>query len=124
MPRILSALAALLGLSGPAMAYQTQNDLQVVATGNGAFMVQAAPGMGATRSWCAAGEYAMRRMNVSTTTLIWRLSEPPRKAGEGVMFSLSSEGAASRSGLLQLGHDTAGMSAGAARALCGLDKIG
>jgi hypothetical protein len=114
--RLLPAL--LLALATPAQAYLTQNNLHVTALEGGQFLVQASPGMGAPSSWCAAGDFAIHRLNLGPTTPIWRVSEPPRKSGQGVVFSLSPEGAATRSGLVRLNETDAAVSAGHAEALC------
>ncbi len=71
-----------------------------------------------TDFWCAAGDYAIRRLHLAPTAMIWRASEPPRRAGEGIDFTLRPEAAASSSGLITLGGEDAGLSAGAAQALC------
>ncbi|MCA3513508.1 MAG: hypothetical protein IOC96_09790, partial [Rhodobacter sp.] len=42
------------------------------------------------------------------STRIWRLSEPPRRQGEGIRFSLRPEGAASRTGLAVFSSGPAG----------------
>ncbi len=113
------AIPALLALATPASAaYLTQNDLRVTPLEGGRFLVQASPGMGAPSSWCAAGDFAIRQLNAGPTTRIWRVSEPPRKSGQGVVFSLSPEGAASKSGLVRLAETDASLSAGHAQALC------
>jgi hypothetical protein len=111
----LIALAVL--AAGPAQAYLAQNDLRVQGQGD-RFEVLAAPGMGPSRAWCAAGDYAVVVLGLPSTTPLWRISEPPRKAGEGIVFSLSPAGAASSSGLFQFGENDATLTAGAARALC------
>jgi hypothetical protein len=111
------ALTALVMTASPALAYLAQNDLQVKARGAG-FEVLTSPGMGAARAWCAAGDYAITILGVRGTTPIWRVSEPPRPAGQGIVFSLTPEGAATKSGLVQLGPDDASLTAGAAQALC------
>jgi hypothetical protein len=122
MIRTLSALAVL-ALASPASAYLTQNNLHVTQVSESQFMVTASPGMGAPSSWCAAGDFAIRRLHVAPNTPIWRISEPPRPRGEGVLFSLSPEGAASRSGLLRLNETDASVSAGFAQELCWDPKI-
>jgi hypothetical protein len=111
----LIALSVL--VAAPAHAYLAQNDLRVQGQGD-RFEVLASPGMGASRAWCAAGDYAVVMLGLPSTTPLWRISEPPRKAGEGIIFSLSAEGAASDSGLFQFGENDATLTAGAARALC------
>lgn len=110
-------IAACVIIAAPAHAYLAQNDLRVVRKGDG-FEVLASPGMGPSRAWCAAGDYAIRLLGLPSSTPLWRISEPPRKAGEGIVFGLSAEGAASTSGLIQIGENDASLTAGAAQALC------
>jgi hypothetical protein len=122
MIRSFTILAALV-LASPASAYLTQNNLHVTQVSESQFMVKASPGMGAPSSWCAAGDFAIRRLHVAPDTPIWRISEPPRPRGEGVMFSLDPNGAATRSGLLRLNETDASVSAGFAQELCWNPKI-
>lgn len=121
MPRFRdSAALALCGLflAGPGAAFIASNDLVVVPNGQADFVVPYRGKSGPTDFWCAAGDYVMRGLAQSGTTPIYRLSEPPRRSGEGVRFSLSPEGAASGSGLLLLGSDRAALTAAFARQLC------
>lgn len=110
-------IAAALLTAAPAHAYLAQNDLRVEGRGN-SFEVVAAPGMGASPAWCAAGDYAVVILGLPSSTPLWRISAPPRKAGEGILFGLSPEGAATDTGLVQFGETDASLTAGAARALC------
>jgi hypothetical protein len=72
--------------------------------------------------FCAAGDYVIRRLGMPQSTRIFRLSEPPRRAGEGIWFSLDPEGAASRTGvtiLLSPGPSNS-LSAAASKSFCDL----
>ncbi|WP_420023523.1 hypothetical protein ACN9JG_03690 [Cereibacter azotoformans] len=117
---LVIASVAALALAGPAAAYIAQNGLQVRPESGGSFLVVGSPGQGPGESWCAAGDYVMA-MGLAPTTRIWRLSEPPRRQGEGVRFGLSPEGAASKTGLFILGSEDASLSAIHARTLCRKD---
>ena len=99
-----------------AQAYLATNDLKVVATGPQAFHVPYRGQSGAPAFWCAAGDYVVRKLGLSHATRIYRTSSGPRQGGNGIDFSLSSQGAKS-SGLLVISRDK-GISAGHARALC------
>ena len=110
-------IATLMLAAAPAHAYLAQNDLRVQRQGDG-FEVLASPGMGPSRAWCAAGDYAVVILALPATTPLWRVSEPDRKPGEGIVFALSPENAATTSGLFQFGDSDASLTAGAARALC------
>lgn len=108
---------AILALATPAMAFQAKNGLTVIETA-GQIQVQASPGQSAPESWCAAGDFALSRLGLPPATKLWRVSAAPRHRAEGVVFSLSPEGAAQKSGVLQLGEDDAAFTAAAAQALC------
>jgi hypothetical protein len=93
--------------------------MRVEATGPVTFAVYARGGnFGVSDFWCAAGEYAARRLRASSTTRIWRLSEPPRRSGQPILFSLDPTGAASRTGLALIGQDNGSLTVGSARNKC------
>ena len=115
---MISAALTILALStAPAYAYLAQNDLRVTGTAD-QFTVLPSPGMGPSRAWCAAGDFAITLLGLPSTTPLWRTSEPPRKAGEGITFATTPANAATASGLFQFGTEDASLTAGAARALC------
>ena len=97
-------------LASPALAFQSQNGLRVTQS---AGQIEVAPSPGQS-----AGEFVISQMGLPPSTPIWRLSEPPRKAGQGVMFSLTANGAAQKSGVIQFGDTDAAFTAAAAQALC------
>jgi hypothetical protein len=119
-------LAALVLAAAPAAAYTTRQGERVEPQGDGQFQVLASPGQGATASWCAAGDYVLHRLGLPPETRIWRLSAPPRGAGQGVTFGLSDT-AAQSSGLFDFGLNRGadrGLTAGFAENLCfGLGPI-
>lgn len=112
---ILAILAAT-----PASAFIAENDLIVRPSGGNSFEVPYRGLSGASQFWCAAGDYVVRELNQPVSTKIFRTSSPPRRAGSGITFSLSPEGA-TRTGLFVLGNPK-GISASFARALCGQDR--
>lgn len=114
---MLRSILILSVLASPAMAFQARNDAKVTGSGD-RIIVASRPGLASSESWCAAGDFVIRGLGLSSTTPVYRISPPPRRAGEDVEFSLSPEGAADRSGLLQLGASDAALSAGHAQALC------
>lgn len=116
---MIRAIALFLLLSAsPALAWQARSGDHVTDHGAGRFEVKARPGLGASAAWCAAGDYVIHHLNMPRGTTLWRLSVPPRPAGQGVLFGLSGREAAPASGLLRFGPDSAGLSAAAAEALC------
>lgn len=110
------ALAFALLMASPASAFIAENDLIVRSTGGTSFEVPYRGLSGASAFWCAAGDYVIRELNRPGTTKIYRTSSPPRRSGQGITFSLSSEGA-KRTGLFVLGNPR-GISASFARSLC------
>jgi len=110
-------LAALL-LATPAGAFTAQNGLIVTPEDPDAFFVPWRGKSGPADFWCAAGDYAVRALRLPVTTTIWRASEPPRRAGEGVRFTLRADQAASSSGLALQWPKSAGMTAGHAQSFC------
>jgi hypothetical protein len=68
--------------------------------------------------WCTAGDYAARKLGARSATRIYRLSEPPRRAGQGIRFSLDPTGRASGTGLNTVGNDDGSLSVGAAGNQC------
>lgn len=104
-------------MASPAMAFQARNDLHVSGDA-GAIVVAARPGQAAPQSWCAAGDFVIRGLGLSSTTPIYRITPPPRRSGESVTFSLSPEGASERTGLVRLVGEGNAVSAGHAQSLC------
>lgn len=104
-------------LASPAMAFQARNDAQVTGTA-AEIVVASRPGLSSAESWCAGGDFVIRALGQPASTPLYRITPPPRRAGEAVIFSLSPEGAADRTGLLQIGAPDASLSAAHAQALC------
>ncbi len=117
--RLAAALLAL-GLAAPASAFTAQNGLIVQPDGPAAFTVPWRGKSGPTDFWCAAGDYAVRKLHLSPTALVYRASEPPRRSGEAIRFTLRAGEAASSTGLAVLGAKGAGLSAGHAQSFCEL----
>ncbi|WP_108483462.1 hypothetical protein [Oceaniglobus ichthyenteri] len=119
--RILSfalPFAVAVGLTAaPASAYLASNGLVVQPQGDG-FYVPYRGKSGARAFWCAAGEYAQKQLGLSPSVTIFRTSEPPRRSGEGIAFSLSPGQAASKTGLATFGTRGGGISINHARSLC------
>lgn len=110
-------------LSSPAMshAFMASNGLRVQATGQSSFEVPYRGLSGTPDFWCAAGEYVIRRLHMSPGTTIYRTSSGPRRAGQGISFSLDPEGAKS-TGLFTFGNQR-GISASHARHICQTQRL-
>ena len=113
------ALAAMAARSPAAASadFLAENRLVVVPGPGGTFSVPFRGESGASAFWCAAGDYVIRELNLPRGTRIYRTSEPPRRSGEGIAFSLSPAGAASSTGLATFGTRSS-LSASHARFLC------
>ena len=115
---IRAALLLALAAASPAAAY-TLPDRPAVEPGPGAtFTVPYTGRSGVSWFWCAAADHARRSLGAARSDRIWRLSEPPRPAGEGIRFSLAPEGAAGTTGLVMLGPDDGSISVAHGLAIC------
>jgi hypothetical protein len=101
--RLLPLLFAVGVAATPAAAFQAQNNFTVRQLDNTRFEVLSRGGLSATDAWCAAGDFVIRFRGLPRNTPIWRISEPPRASGQSIVFSLSSEGASSSTGLASFG---------------------
>ena len=118
----LTAVLLALALATPAAAFTAQNGLIVQPDGPDRFNVPYLGRSGPADFWCAAGDYAVRKLRLLPNQRIYRLSEPPRRSGEGISFSVRADGAASTTGLLVLGARGGGLSVGMAQSLCENDR--
>jgi hypothetical protein len=116
----LGLAATLATLAVPASAYIAANGLLVQRESARTFNVPYRGLSGDTDFWCAAGDYVNNFLGLPGGTRIYRLSEPPRRSGQGIRFSLDPEGAASRTGLAIFSSDgpKGSVSASMAFALC------
>lgn len=121
MLRAIATASLLASLALPAQAFLATNDLIVEPASDGSFHVPYRGLNGASDFWCAAGDYVVRSLHLPSDTRIFRLSSPPRRAGQGVTFSLSPEGARN-TGLLTFG-DRRSVSAAHARQLCEVPRL-
>ena len=115
MKRTLAVLATLT-IASCGDGFIASNGLLVSDTGDGTFEIPFRGESGDSEFWCAAGEYVIRGRNLAPSTRIYRLSPPPRRSGDGIVFSLSPEGA-QNPGLFISSTDD-GLTASFARTLC------
>lgn len=118
---MLRAALILTLLSSPALAFQANNNVYVSGTAEKIFVASSA-GQGASESWCAAGDFAVRALGLANNTRLYRVTPPPRRSGQGVEFSTQSEGASEKSGLIVFGDHDGGISAAHAQSLCVKDR--
>ena len=113
-PFLYAVLCA--GLTTPAAAFVAENGLSVQARGADGFEVRWKGPAGASDFWCAAGDFAVRDLNLPTSTTIYRYDAPRRARGEAIRFGLD-ERLAQRTGLLRL-QGGRGLTAAYARRFC------
>ena len=101
----------------PAAAFTTENGFTVKQIDRNRFEVLPRGGLGVSDAWFAAGDFVIRALGQPRSTQIWRISEPPRSSGQSIVLSLSSEGAASSTGLATTGGG-ASISASHGQQLC------
>jgi hypothetical protein len=83
--RFLLPAALAFGLiAAPASAFLSRNNLLVVPEGRDTFNIPFRGKSGDSEFWCAAGDYVQNFLRLPANTRIWRLSEPPRRRGEGI----------------------------------------
>ena len=99
----LSAVMTVGLAATPVAAFNSQNNFNVRRIDNVRFEVRPRGGLGASDAWCAASDFVIRSLGLPRTTQIWRISEPPQRSGQSIVFSVSSEGAASSTGLASFG---------------------
>ena len=106
-------------LASPAQAFIASNGLGVEPSGSGGFTVPWHGQGGATDFWCAAGDFVIFGLGQSPTTPIYRVSETPRRSGEGMRFSLSPDTAIAPIGIAMLMVTKGqGLSAAMAQSFC------
>ncbi len=115
MKRFFTVIAALV-VASCGDGFIASNGLLVRPMDDGSFEIPFRGESGDSEFWCAAGEYVVRSRNLAPTTRIYRLSPPPRRSGEGIIFGLSPEGA-QNPGLFIASSDD-GLTAAFASTLC------
>ncbi len=112
--RIVSLLVAL-AIATPASAYAIGTRLQVSQNSNTDFTVEYKSVAKLTDYWCAAGLHVTRTLGMSDRTRVYRLSPPPRRAGQGISFTLDADRSAGDTGITTFGGPQDGsISAGVA----------
>ncbi len=113
-----AAVAAVFAAVGalPAQAYLTDSGLS--ATGDASrIVVEFQAGFGDSEYWCAAGDFAISRLGASVVAPVYRVTPPPRKRGQGIVFSLSPEGTSARTGIAMWPQESF-IRAESARSMC------
>lgn len=112
----MRALAIALALvATPAAALFPGQQLRVTPGPEGDFTVRYAAQARLTDYWCAAGLHVTQTLRLADSTRVYRLSPPPRKAGQGIAFTLEAARSAGETGLSSFGGPQDGsMAAGVA----------
>ena len=109
-------LIVALAVATPAAAFRAENGLTVEPVDNSTFYIPWRGKSGAYHFWCAAGDYAIRGLNLPTSTTIYRYDAPVRQQGEGIRFGFDPT-RATATGLIKL-QGGAGLNAALARTFC------
>lgn len=87
----------------PAAGFTAQNGMTARQTGSTEIAVDYRAGRLDTDYWCAAGDFAQAALGLPGRTRLWRASPKPRKAGQGILFTLDPARKAEGAGLSQFG---------------------
>ncbi len=87
----------------PVAAFTAQNGMRVTQIGPTEIAVAHELRRDDSDYWCAAGDFALRVLDKPGKTRIWRASPKPRKAGEGIVFTLDPARKAEGAGLSDFG---------------------
>ncbi|MCA0271556.1 MAG: hypothetical protein LCH69_05745 [Proteobacteria bacterium] len=88
MKHVIVSIVLVAALSSPASAFRAVNGYQVEQTGPQQFQVVYNSSRHETAYLCAAGDFVSRGLGMPSKTRIFRESPAPRKAGQGITFTL------------------------------------
>ncbi len=126
MFRPLALAALLLAFAAPASAFIAKNGMRVHPVDAQSFIVEFPSPDAETQYLCAAGDYVIRALAMSTQTRIYRASPPPRKQGQGIIFTLDASKKTTMALFTNFGKDKGdgSISAGSARGTyCSIVRI-
>ena len=86
--RAVMVSAGLAVLAAPVQAFYARNGMYVTPLDAETFAVEFPSYDNETQYLCAAGDYVLRALGMSALTRIYRASPPPRKQGQGIIFTL------------------------------------
>lgn len=86
-----------------AAAFTAQNGMRAAQVGPAEIAVAHEVRRDDTEYWCAAGDFARRVLGQPGKARIWRATPKPRRAGEGIVFTLDPAKKAEGAGLSQFG---------------------
>jgi hypothetical protein len=112
---LVLAVGLLVGSTVEASAWTAANGMTVTSDSARSFVVAPRGGMSnSTDYWCAAGDFAIRRLGLRPSTRLFRMSSGTRG---GVRFSLDEKGSVP-SGVTVFGSKDSGLSASLAQVYC------
>lgn len=112
---LVLAVGLLVGSTVGASAWTASNGMTVTSDSARSFVVAPRGGMSnSTDYWCAAGDFAIRRLGLRPSTRLFRMSSGTRG---GVRFSLDEKGSVP-SGVTVFGAKDSGLSASLAQVYC------
>lgn len=88
MKHVIVSIVLVAALSSPASAFRAVNGYQVEQTGPQQFEVTYNSSRHETAYLCAAGDFVSRGLGMPSKTRFFRESPAPRKAGQGITFTL------------------------------------
>jgi len=88
---LILAFGVFLASALPAAAFTAANGMAVASDGARSFVVAPARGKSSTTDyWCAAGDFAIRRLGLRPSTRLYRMT--PGSGRNGIRFSLDAQG--------------------------------
>ncbi len=116
----VAAILVAITLALPAHAFQARNGMTVAPSGGQDFTVKFDSQAADADYWCAAGDFAQRSLGLASKTRVYRMSPTPRKAGQGISFTLDAAKASGQTGITTFGglNDGAFSAGGAAASFC------
>lgn len=96
-------LMVLLLLPVQAAAFMARNGMTAHQAGPNEIAVDFRANRSDTDYWCAAGDFVQNALRLPGKTRLWRASAKPRKAGQGVLFTLDEARKSEGAGLTSFG---------------------
>lgn len=113
---MMLAVGLLVASTMGASAWTSTNGMTVTSDSARSFVVAPRGGMSnSTDYWCAAGDFAIRRLGLRPSTRLFRMTSG--SGSRGVRFSLDEKGSVS-SGVTVFGSKDSGLSASLAQVYC------
>ena len=122
---LLATLVVAFAAPASSQDFRAENHMRVTATGAGSFTVSGMAELGARDYWCAAGDYATRRLGLRPTDRLF-VTQPYAKSARSVGFSVEAGNLVPKGALVlgvTLNEPGSDMSVGQARGYCADRKL-